>query len=184
MCQEEKLLLLKTIDSDETAFKELFLNYQPVLYNFICFKTTNSSLAQDLVQETFVKVWLNRSSLKPDLSFFSYLVKICNNLLKDHFKYLDVRERHEDSVPHIQPSLFDNPENALEYSLLHDEILLVANNYFSDTCRTIFFLSRIEQKSNLEIADMLDIPRKKVENHLYKALQSLRKNLTHLPSQE
>ena len=177
MCKDENNLIKRLTLSDSEAFKILFFKYQPVLFKFVYFKTYDDNLAQDIVQEVFLKVWLNRTSLKPELSFFSYLAKISTNLIKDHFKRLKVREKHKDSIPQIKPSIFDNPEDALDFKILQEQIQFIANRYLSETCRIIFFLSRIENKSNPEIAEMLGISNKKVENQLYNALKVLRKKL-------
>ena len=177
MCQEDKRLIKKIIHSDNNAFRAIFSKYQPVLFKFIYYKTNNYSLSQDIVQETFVKVWLNRISLKPELSFFSYLTKLSYNLLKDHFKHLRVKGKHKDSIPPINSSLYDNPGQALDFQILREQIHTNANKHLSETCRIIFFLSRIEGKSNTEIAEMLEIPKKKVENQIYLALKVLRKKL-------
>jgi RNA polymerase sigma-70 factor (ECF subfamily) len=181
MCQEERSLVQKIKLSDNNAFQTLFIKYQPVAFKFLYYRTRDYNLSQDIVQETFVKVWLNRASLKPELSFFSYLTRISNNLLKDHFKYLKVREKHKDSIPQSNPSFHDNPEDALDFHILHKQILAIVNKYLSDTARTIFFLSRIEDKSNEEIAETLGISKKKVENQLYYALKIIRKKLNRSP---
>mgnify|MGYP003311051687 CR=1 FL=1 len=59
-----------------------------------------------------------------------------------------------------------------------EEIQQVVNKKLPDKCRNIFILSRIEGKSNSEIAELLDLSIRTVENQIYRAIKILKKNLT------
>ena len=61
--------------------------------------------------------------------------------------------------------------------MLQEEIQRIVNERLPDKCRTIFILSRIEGKSNPEIAALLDLSVRTVENQIYRALKVLKKNL-------
>ncbi len=175
--QKDKSLLQKIKQSDPDAFKDIFSKYQPILFKYIFYITKDYSLAQDIVQETFLKVWLNRKSLKPELSFLSLLNKISNNLIKDHFKREQIRDKHTQNVPSIFESINNNPETAFDFVLLENKINSIVEKHLPEKCRLIFVLSRVEGKSNQEIASLLNITKKTVENQLYHALKVLRKKL-------
>ena len=51
-------------------FQVLFEKYHPMLYRTLLYQTRDERLAQDVAQETFLKVWVNRDRLKPGLPFF------------------------------------------------------------------------------------------------------------------
>ena len=70
-----------------------------------------------------------------------------------------------------------NPETEHELSDLKEAIWSTVNNYLPDKCLEIFLLSRNEGKTNQEIADLLNISKRTVENQLYRALKILRKIL-------
>lgn len=180
MCLSDSQLLEKLKQSDSKAFNTLFENYQPTLFRFIYYKTNNYDLSTDIVQETFLKVWLNRQSLRADTIFLPYLMKISKNLLKDHYKHLDVREKHKDVIKTIHASPAQNPEHRIDEKILAEQIHLIAKNNLSESCFNIFFLSRIENKSNAEIAEELNISKKKVENQLYIALKTISRRINHL----
>jgi RNA polymerase sigma-70 factor (ECF subfamily) len=133
--------------------------------------------AEDVVQETFIKIWTIRKNLRSTHSFYSFQLKIANNLLLDHYKHLKVRDKHKDNVPEIAHSYNDNPEQALDYKTRLEQIHYIANTYLKENYRSAFFLSRIEGKSNKEIAELLNISVKKVENYLYNALKKLSQKL-------
>ena len=61
--------------------------------------------------------------------------------------------------------------------MLQEEIQRIVNEKLPDKCRTIFILSRIENRSNPEIAEILNLSTRTVENQIYRALKILKKNL-------
>ena len=61
--------------------------------------------------------------------------------------------------------------------MLQEEIQRIVNEKLPDKCRTIFILSRIEDRSNPEIAEILNLSTRTVENQIYRALKILKKNL-------
>jgi RNA polymerase sigma-70 factor (ECF subfamily) len=177
MRSSEQNLLARVKASDKAAFEALFHTYQPILFRQIWYKSHDTDLAQDIVQETFVRVWQHRTSLKPTHSFLTYIVTISMNVLKDHWKREDVRLKYRDDVPRPSLSEHDHPEESLRLRLLEERITDIVNEYFPDRCRTIFILSRIDGKTNAEIAHLLHISQKTVENQLYHALKVLRRQL-------
>ena len=62
--------------------------------------------------------------------------------------------------------------------VFQEEIQRLVNEKLPDKCRNIFILSRIEGKSNPEIAELLDLSIRTVENQIYRAIKILKKNLT------
>ena len=113
----------------------------------------------------------------PEKSFFSLIARISTNLCYDHFRHVEVRNRHEDQIPQFGKSHFDDPEAVNQAEMLQEEIQKIINEKLPDKCRAIFILSRIENRSNPEIAEMLDLSTRTVENQIYRALKILKKNL-------
>jgi RNA polymerase sigma-19 factor, ECF subfamily len=176
----DEQLLERVKASEVEAFKTLFEHYQPILLRYVVYRLRDTDLAHDIVQETFVRVWEHRSSISPRLPFFPYLLRISGNLMKDYFKHRQVRTKYEDEVPKPEHSAHDDPEISFHLNLLEREIVKVVNTHLADRCRTVFLLSRVEGKSNREIAETLGISVKTVENQIRHALAILRKHLRHL----
>jgi RNA polymerase sigma-70 factor (family 1) len=170
-------ILIKIRQSDRDAFHIIYNQYQSTLFRIVFSRISDYELSKDIVQETFVKVWLNRHNIKPDLSFLAYITKISDNIIKDHYRREKVRKNYKDYIPDIAVSFHDNPEHAFAFSFLQEKIYQVVNNNLPRRSRLIFLLSRIEGKSNQEIADLLKITKKTVENQLNHALKILRKKL-------
>tara|TARA_B100001245_G_scaffold115509_1_gene84683 strand:- start:292 stop:576 length:285 start_codon:yes stop_codon:yes gene_type:complete len=90
---------------------------------------------------------------------------------------MEVRNRHQTQIPEFGKSHFDDPEAVNQAAILQEEIQRIVNERLPDKCRTIFILSRIEGKSNPDIAELLDLSVRTVENQIYRALKVLKKNL-------
>ncbi len=177
MAEQEQILLRQVKNSDKNAFHQLFSDFHDTLFRFVVYRVQDADLAEDITQETFLRVWRTRDSIQPKKSFFSLIARISTNLCYDHFRYKEVRHRHEDLIPEFGKSHFDDPEAMNQAAMLQEEIQKVVNDKLPDKCRNIFILSRIEGKSNPEIAELLDLSVRTVENQIYRALKVLKKNL-------
>ncbi|MBX2991447.1 MAG: RNA polymerase sigma-70 factor [Bacteroidetes bacterium] len=177
MHEDDKPLLERLRNSDMEAFRLLFEKYQPILFRYALASIRDPDTAHDIVQETFLRVWNHRTSLKPDLSFIAYLFRISGNLVRDHAKHREVRSRLETNIPPAAPSLQDNPETASHSNMLQEKIAEVIQTKLPVKCREVFLLSRIEGLSNTEIGAALNISVKTVENQITRAQKILRKHL-------
>ena len=170
-------LLKRVKDSDMEAFRTLFNRYQPVLFRQVLFQTRHSDLSHDIVQETFIRVWEHRRSLKPHLSFVSYIFHISRNLIRDNIKHQKIRERTDKDIPPSILSENDDPGEALQLTLLQEQIMGIINEDLPKRCREIFLLSRFEGKTHREIADTLQLSSRTVEYQILHALKVIRKKL-------
>jgi RNA polymerase sigma-70 factor, ECF subfamily len=170
-------LLEQVKGTDMEAFHILFDRYQPVLFRQILFQTGQTDLTDDIVQETFIRVWEHRSSLKPHLSFAAYIFRISRNLIRDDIKHQKIRARTEKDIPPSALSEHDDPGEALQLTLLQEKITSIITKELPKRCREIFLLSRFEGKTHKEIAEMLHLSVRTVEHQILYALNILRKRL-------
>ncbi len=177
MMAEESILIKKVKNSDENAFQKLFYNFYDILFRFVLYRINDEDIASDIAQETFFRVWKNRTSLVTNKSFFSLIARISTNLCYDYFRHKEVRRKNEHQVPKYGESHLYDPEKVNHAEFLEQEIRMIVNRKLSNKCRLIFMLSRFEGLSNLEIAEMLNISKRTVENQIYRALKKLKKHL-------
>ena len=177
MPQKDLILLKKVKESDKNAFKELFFSYHDTLFRFVLYKIQDDDIAEDIAQETFLRVWNTRHNLKPNKAFFSLIAKISTNLCYDHFRYTEVRKRHEPLIPVDQNVNTNKPEAEILGSTLEEEIQKIVEHDLPEKCRQVFILSRVENLSNNEISEKLGISIRTVENQIYRAIKILRKKL-------
>jgi RNA polymerase sigma-70 factor (ECF subfamily) len=178
---EEKItdaqLLLNLKSSDVEAFRVLFDRYQPIIFRHALFMTRETDLSHDIVQETFLRIWENRASLKPELSFLAYALQISGNLVRDNARRGKTRERLSKHVPQPAVSEMDDPFHALQMTMLEEQLMTIIARDLPERCRTIFLLSRFEGKSNREIAEILGLSVKTIEHQISRALDLVRRKL-------
>ena len=83
--KDEKQIVKRLKQGDETAFRTLYDSYHPRLYSFSLKFVHDPEAAREIVQDVFLKIWSNRRTLNPQLSFPAYLFKIAKH---ENFKYL------------------------------------------------------------------------------------------------
>lgn len=166
-------LLALVANGDEKAFATLFHHYRPKIYSYAFHLFRNIGLADELVQEVFLKVWLNRNKLPHILKFESWIFIITRNQVFDTLKQI-ARE----ATARKQMAHFLDPEA----DLVEDHILTKENearlqnalNHLSPQQKLIFTLSRQEGMKHEEIATQLNISRNTVKTHLVHALKTLK----------
>jgi len=178
MPDNDAQLAEKIRNSDQEAFRLLFERYQPALFRMMFAVLRDRDEAHEVVQETFVRVWNHRKSLKSDLPVIGYLLRIARNLVRDAAKRSAVRKKYETDVPVPTAAAGDDPEGVVRMRLLEETLSRIVRTSLPDKCREVFLLSRLEGWSNGEIADRLGISTKTVENQITKALRIVRKELS------
>jgi len=168
--------LLKRLKAgEEKAFEDLYWTYSPQVYNFINSLLFDKSLAEDLTQNVFLKIWEKHEQIELELGITAYLFTIARHLV---FKETEFRLSQHATLHVENIDLSDNSKEEQQHevnSLLEYIDHLIEN--LPPARREIFRLSRLEQLSNKEIAHKLSISEKTVETQLYRSFQYLRSKL-------
>lgn len=161
------------------AFDTLYDMYADSLYGFALLHTKSSVQAEDdIVQETFLKLWNMRASLSVEGSFKSMLFTIAKNHVIDVFRQQINRPDFEDYIRFCEDEhLLDNTSVEKIYYDDFIDKLAIAKQKLTPAQRNIFEMSREEGMSNAEIAVLSDISEQTVKNHLSAALKILREEL-------
>jgi len=180
MKESELNELVKRIKlSDQLAFKTLFDFFEEAIFRFLLFKTKDATVAEDLLQEVFLKLWKVRATLDERRSIKNFLYTIADNISLNHIRHLKVVAAYQN---HNQPSskLFSVVENP-HYILEEKEWRLKLMNAIEalpEKTRVIFLMSPLEDMTYNEIAERLSLSVKTVEGHMMKALKSLRESVS------
>lgn len=131
-------------------------------------------IAEEVVQNVFLKIWENPENLEEVKSIGSYLYKSVINASINHVnRQKNIAQHHQKiAADFTEEYLIDLDEENELIVLLHQEI-----NKLPPQCQKIFKLNRFERLKYKEIALMLDISERTVENHIGTALKTLRKSL-------
>lgn len=162
---------------DKAVFKKIFQEYQPRLYRFLWVKLRSVDLAEDLIQESFVRLWENRETINPEKNFEIYLFRIAANLVID-FLRANKTQAHRLKNPDFVDARHKT-DSATEFHQLRkivDEVL----SRLPEGPRTAFILSRYEELSHKEVGEVMGISTRTVEKHIGQALQTLREHLQNL----
>jgi RNA polymerase sigma-70 factor (family 1) len=157
----------------ETAiFNETFLRVAPTLRNFIYYRCGDSERSADLVQEAFLKLWENCSSVLPDKAK-AWLFRSAENLFFKDVRHAKVVKKYEWHISGTN-DLARSPQEILEEKEFQQQ-LEAAIAALPEGAREVFLLNRIEGMKYREIAEHLGISQKAVEKRMHRALVSLRK---------
>lgn len=155
----------------EQKFKSHYDEWAQPLFRFIFFKTKDKALAQDIVQDSFVKYWDKIESVSPG-KHKSYLFTTAKNLLYNMIEHKKVADRYQNTQ--VEPSKSTSPLFELEVSEFKKR-LESAIAQLPDKQREVFLMHRVEGYKYKEIAEVLELSQKAVEKRMSQALQSLRK---------
>lgn len=173
MEENELILLLK--QSNKDAFTTLYNRYWKQVYNFSRLYLTSQSVAEEVVQEVFIKVWESRDFVRAEDNFKGLLFIITRNLIFNLHRKSVNEDFYKMTVLSAMEDSYDIEEEIETKNLSEYIDLLIAE--LPPRRREIFNLSRKENKSYKEIALLLDISEKTVENQIGEALKYLRKNI-------
>ncbi|TDQ11521.1 RNA polymerase sigma-70 factor [Pedobacter metabolipauper] len=169
-------LIRQLVDGDIAAFDLIYKKYSTALFQAANHLLRNKEVCEDLVHDLFVDLWMRREHHHiKTLKYYLYAA-IRNRVL------LYIRS----AKATVDVSAFEIIENhTAENTLIEKEIRDIVNrelHHLSEKCREIYTLSRMEQRSHKEIADLKGISIKTVENHITIALKRLRPSLKHFLS--
>ncbi|HJT74150.1 MAG TPA: RNA polymerase sigma-70 factor [Chitinophaga sp.] len=169
--QNEKELWRRTAAGDEMAFTRLFYHYNRVIYPFVLKKVRSESIAEEIIQDTFMRLWAGRETIAGMESPDGYLYRIAANRTLDYLRKLSREQHFLDR--YTGPA--ESPEN-LEDNIYYNETrkaLAEAVEQLPAQRRTIYLL-RQEGFSYLEIAEKLKLSPNTVRNQLVSAMQFIR----------
>ncbi len=156
----------------EKDLRELYDQYFDSIRGFLYYKCGDIDLAEDLVQETFIKIWNKKDDIHLE-TVKSLLYTIANNLLMNHFNHQSVvREHQKNSILEIASNL-NSPQFVLEEKEFQKK-LNDAISKLPKECREVFLMNRIEKLKYKEIAERLDLSVKAIEKRMSKTLSLLR----------
>jgi len=175
----------------EPAFRELVRRYERPVFSLIFRMVRDRETAEDLAQETFIKILNHIDRYRPEFKFSSWLFKIANNLTIDHLRKRQLKTVSMDGSPHaataaeVEASTFDveaRGESALEEieskelgGAIEKAIAKLRPEY-----RACILLRHVEDRSYEEIAATLDLPLGTVKTYIHRARHELREALSGL----
>jgi len=176
MDDQEGQLIQSLARRDEASFEQVFKTHFKNLHAYACSITKEETVAEEVVQNVFVKLWERSEALSISGSLPAYLYRAVYNESLNYLKHQKVRSAYGQHVVHTMKNETEHGGKKLQLKELEGR-LAEAMNDLPEQCRTIFQLSRFEELRYREIADRLGLSIKTVENQMGKALKILRVKL-------
>lgn len=172
-------LISRLKKDDHDSFQKLFERYSLPLFRFSFSFLKSKEVAEDVVQEVFLKIWNNRKDIKSNTSFQSYLFTIALNAVRKHFNKLSKQNEMKHNI------LLDFSEDKEEfddkdgYQFLTEKLDELISR-MPEKRREVFIKKKIEGKSLKEIAEECEITPKTVEYHITEAMKFLKEEFEKL----
>jgi RNA polymerase sigma-70 factor (family 1) len=169
----ERELLVRTSVGDEEAFTELFERYRNKIWTVAWKIVDSSDLAEEIVQDVFMKIWIKRQDLPQIKNFDAFLFIVARNHSFTCLKKIARGVVKQEQPENFFPASMETPENILlekEFvSVLEEAIKKLPNQQ-----REVWRLVKEEGMSRQEAADALGISVNTLKVHLKRALISVR----------
>lgn len=163
------------------AFENIFGRYQTRIYRMALRYTRSKELAEEVVQEIFLSLWLNRAKLDHVEAFDAYLFVSARNMMKAVVRKALNARNYEAEYASDRDAL----DISLEESIHHDHCKTLINEamkLLSPQQHEIFRLAKVQGLSLDDVADEMNISKQTVKNHLTRAMKTMRATLQALLS--
>ncbi|MBI3085160.1 MAG: sigma-70 family RNA polymerase sigma factor [candidate division NC10 bacterium] len=167
-------LMLAVKAGDRAAFEALYRRYRDRLHAFLVRYTGDPATAQDLFQETFLRVFRDRARYEPRAAFATWLFTIARNLSLDSLKKPAAKPVQSEAAIQVVPDPAPDALQGLERREA-DTALRRALTSLPEDDRAILLLSRFEGLRYSQIAEILGTSEGAVKVRAHRALQALRR---------
>lgn len=177
---KDAVLLQQLKEGSYKAFTHLYKEYFSLLYGFVFSLTRSHTSATEVVQETFIKVWIHRSKIDPDLPFKAWLYRIAKNLLLDQLRKQFRTPLFEDYLVHVSNEYLsvDANEGSFDF-LVFQEALAKTKQKLSPRQVEVFELCKEQGLPVEEVVRRLNISEQAIYNYLSQAMKVIREDLSH-----
>ncbi len=161
-------------EKDRHTFETYYREHYKYFFLGACNYVKDAGLAQEIVNDVFVKIWEDGAKIRIESSLKAYIYRaVINRSLNAMDKNKRIRQEQKElsRLPEATVELRQMEDNELKLRLYQ------AIDQLPDQCRKVFRMSRFEGLKQQEIADQLDISIKTVKNHITHALKQLNKVL-------
>lgn len=171
-------LLLRLQEGDKEAFTNLYYAYKDKLFGFAMSITNSSTKAEDIVQDVFLKIWKNRSSIAEVENINAFIFRVAQNQIIDELRKFAKEQLTFSSADYII-NKEDGDANPIE-DLMKKEVrekIEEAINLLPPQQKRIYTLHNDKGYKYEEIASELNLSVSTIRNHMSQAINNIRKQL-------
>ena len=170
---DERSLVLRLIEGEEDAFCELYAAYKNRLIYFAMRFLKSREYAEDIFQDAITIVWQGRRFINPDASFSAYLYTIVRNRILNQLRDLSYQDKLREQILSQAVNYTNETRDEIIANDLR-QFISCALQQLTPRQREIFEMSREQQMSHREIAEVLGISVNTVQESISISLKTLR----------
>lgn len=171
---EDALLLQGIARGEQQAFSELFSRHRAKLYDYLYAVTKSREIAEELLLDVFMKLWLGRE-LAPQIQHLdAFMQKVAHNKAINFLNTAARRKHLQKLVAYEMAGSVDNTAESTIAEKEYQELLQEALLQLSPQRRMVFTMSREQGLSHEEIARELQLSRQTVKNYMTDAIKTIR----------
>lgn len=171
--QDELTLFRKMQEGDWCAFNSFFESYSERLYLYALGFVGNRAEAEDIVQDTFIYLWVNRAKITHSGSLYAYLSRSVKNSCIDRKLHAEVEQRYRREM---MVSGEEANEDSEDFEELYRRLQIVMDN-LPPKCKEIFILGCVEGQSYKDVAEQLGVSVNTVKTQVKVAYNKIRSEL-------
>ena len=163
-------------DGDATAFRKTYEIFAPILYQRLLRLLKDTDTVEEILQDTFLKLWEKRAQIDPEQAFTTYLYRIADHLAMDVFRKISRDKALQQELWASTLSFYLHTEETL-LAKEQQELIASAIDQLPPKRKQILILCKLEEKSYQEVADLMGISVSTVSNQLVKAVKEIKQSI-------
>lgn len=172
--EDDRRVIEQVLAGSESAFRQIVDQHSRRIFNYVRRMTRNSTEAEDIAQETFIRFWVSRDRFDPHrVKLTTWLHRIAHNLCVDYFRQRQLQERQ---VP-VQSDNQDSPDTDYELSI-RAAVVHKALMTLTERQRSAIVLYHYQNFSQHDAAHILDLSVDALESLLRRGRSKLKQILT------
>lgn len=174
MNQDDESIWRNIQQKDIKTFESYYKEHYKSFFLIACKYLKDSTLAEEVVNDVFIKIWEDGSNISINISLKSYIYKAVINRSINILQKIKKEQKLQEDLHFIFDQSYELVQ--IEENELAIRLYAAIDN-LPEQCRKVFELSRFERLKQQEIADRLGISIKTVKNHVTHALKELNKKI-------
>jgi len=160
-------------DGNVTAFGKIYETFAPVLYRRLLRLLKDTDTVEEILQDTFLKLWEKRAHIDPEQAFTTYLYRIADHLAIDVFRRISRDKALQQELWASTISFYLHTEETV-LAKEQQQLISTAIERLPPKRKQILILCKLEDKSYQEVAELMGISVSTVSNQLVKAIKEIK----------